>query len=189
MIAQCWLHIGTEKTGSTSIQIFLAQNRVALLARGWLFPKSPGVRAHHNLVAYSLDDERYDDTRRMAGMGERIPLDAFRQQLIASLEAEIGASGASSLVLSNERLATQLRQPSEIARLKTLCSLFARNTTVVVYLRNQVDFLVSRYTNVIWEGGTAEFSFPKRRAIADYEILLDRWAGAFGKDNILVRRF
>ena len=189
MIAECWLHIGTEKTGSTSIQNFLAQNRTALLARAWLYPETAGIRAHHSLVAYGLDDERLDDTRRTAGVGDGFSLDAFRRQLIDSLNDEIAASAAATLVLSNERLATRLSRPTEIARLQALCGQLAQNTKIVVYIRNQADFLVSRYTNVIWEGGAGEFAFPARTALADYKLLLDRWTGAFGKENVVVRRF
>lgn len=188
MIARCWLHIGTEKTGSTSIQTFLAENRAALRVRGWLYPRTTGIRAHHDLVAYSLDDERDDDTRRATG-GRQFSLDVFRRLLLESLENEITASGASTLALSNERLATRLLRPTEIARIKGLCDRFAHETKVVVYLRNQPDFLVSRYTNVIWEGGTREFDFQGRTAIADYALLLDRWSHEFGKENLVVRRF
>lgn len=187
MIAQCWLHIGTEKTGTTSIQNFFAQNRTALRARGWLYPRTPGIRAHHDLVAYSVDDEH--DTGLGADADEKCLRHAFRHQLIETLGAEIAASGASTLVLSNERLATRLRQATEIARIKGLCDQLAQNTRVVVFLRNQVDFLASRYTNVVWEGGTDDFAFRARTALADYKLLLDRWSQAFGKENLVVRRF
>ncbi|HEX3431365.1 MAG TPA: hypothetical protein VHT03_10800 [Rhizomicrobium sp.] len=189
MIAQCWLHIGTEKTGSTSIQTFLGHNRAALRARGWLYSEAAGNRNHYSLVAYSLDDERHDRIRQILGVGHQLSLDAFRRELIRALETEIAASGAATLVLSCELLATRLRRPDEIARLKALCDRVAENTGVIVYLRNQSDFLVSRYTNVIWEGGTGEFAFRARTAIADYALLLDRWSRVFGKHNLLVRRF
>lgn len=126
--------------------------------------------------------------RGMSGAGDKT-VDAFRRQLIDALEAEIAASGASSLVLSNERLATRLRHATEIARIKGLCDQLAQNTRIVVYLRNQVDFFASRYTNVVWEGGTGDFVFRARTAIADYKLLLDRWSHAFGKENLIVRRF
>src|SRR5436309_11341852 len=113
MIAQCWLHIGTEKTGSTSVQTFLAQNRLGLLSRGWLYPETAGRMAHYSLVAFSLNDERHDATRRMLGTEDRIGLDRFRRQLICSLANEIAASGAANLVLSNELLSARLREPGE----------------------------------------------------------------------------
>ncbi|HLY04666.1 MAG TPA: hypothetical protein VKR31_02860 [Rhizomicrobium sp.] len=183
------MHIGTEKTGSTSVQTFFAQNRAALLAHGWLYPETPGLLAHHSLLAYGLDDGRNDNARRIAGVGKRISLDAFRRQVIRSLDAEIAASGASTLVLSNERLATRLRLPAGVARLKALCDRLARTTKVIVYLRNQADFFASRHTNVIWEGGTRDLDFPGPLPIADYALLLDRWSDVFGKQNLVVRRF
>src|SRR5436190_12433898 len=189
MIAQCWLHIGTEKTGSTSIQTFLAQNRAALLSRGSIYPQSAGAKQHYSLVAFSLDDDRSDSTRLMLGIGTRIRLEDFRRQLLDSLKTELAASSAVTAVFSNELLSTRLQRPSEITRMKALCDALAGHTTVIVYIRNQADFLVSRYTNVIWEGGTAEFNFRARAAIADYALLLDRWSQIFGRENVIVRRF
>ena len=189
MIAQCWLHIGTEKTGSTSIQTFLAQNRAALLSRGWIYPQSAGALKHSSLIAFSLDDDRIDSTRLRLGIGKRIALEGFRRELLNSLKTDLAASGAATAVFSSELLSTRLRRPSEIGRLKALCDALAGHTRVIVYIRNQADFLVSRYTNVIWEGGTAEFDFRARIAIADYELLLDRWTNIFGKENVIVRRF
>src|SRR5690348_11074800 len=184
MIAQCWLHIGTEKTGSTSIQTFLARNRAGLLARGRLYPKSTGARTHFSLVAYSLDDERPDSTRRVLGVGHKISLEEFRRQLTRSIQTEIAAGGAANLLLSSELLGTRLTRPTEIARLKSLCNSLALNTKVIVYIRNQVDFLVSRYTNVIWEGGTGDFNFDRRTPLADYALLLDRWSEKLGRAHV-----
>jgi hypothetical protein len=86
-------------------------------------------------------------------------------------------------------LSSRLRSPGEIARIKAFCDAIAREAKIVVYLRNQVDFLVSRYTNIVWEGGTKEFRFRGPPALADYSRLLGRWAEAFGRENIIARRF
>lgn len=44
------LHIGSHKTGSSSLKIALAQQREQLLSTGVLYPESaPGLTAHHNL--------------------------------------------------------------------------------------------------------------------------------------------
>lgn len=37
------LHIGTEKTGTTTLQSFLSKNRDALSKQGIIYPKSPGI--------------------------------------------------------------------------------------------------------------------------------------------------
>lgn len=37
-----YLHIGTEKTGTTTIQTFLSSNRLLLQKYGYIFPKTIG---------------------------------------------------------------------------------------------------------------------------------------------------
>ncbi|HWY16792.1 MAG TPA: hypothetical protein VNX86_16775 [Rhizomicrobium sp.] len=189
MIAQCWLHIGTEKTGSTSIRNYLALNRAALLSQGYLYPRTPGATSHYALTAFALDDARIEGTRRTLGIGNQESVSRFRAEFVDSLEKEIATSGAKTVIFSNELLSSSVRSPSEVARIKALCDAIARQTKIVVYLRNQTDFLVSRYTNIVWGGGTNEFQFRGRPALADYSRLLDRWAQAFGRENIVARRF
>jgi hypothetical protein len=189
MIAQCWLHIGTEKTGSTSIRNYLAQNRTALLSQGYLYPRTPGATNHYALTAFALDDARIEGTRRTLGIGDQEGVSRFRAEFVDSLEKEIALSGANAVIFSNELLSSRLRSPAELDRMKALCDGIARQTKIVVYLRNQADFLVSRYTNIVWEGGTKEFRFRGPPALADYSRLLDPWAQAFGRENIVARRF
>src|ERR1700733_2491627 len=189
MIAQCWLHIGTEKTGSTSIRNYLALNRAALLSQGYLYPRTPGATNHYALTAFALDDARIEGTRRTLGIGDQESVSRFRAEFVDSLEKETAAGGANTVIFSNELLSSRLRSPAELARIKALCDGIARETKIVVYLRNQADFLVSRYTNIVWEGGTKEFRFRGPPALADYSRLLDPWAQAFGRENIVARRF
>ncbi|HEY2447000.1 MAG TPA: hypothetical protein VGI20_14785 [Rhizomicrobium sp.] len=189
MIAQCWLHIGTEKTGSTSIRNYLARNREALLSLGCLYPTAAGPINHYALTAFGLDDERIEGARGVFGIDQGTSVAEFRRRFADSLKRELAASGARTVVLSNELLSSRLRLPREVARIKALCDGIAHDTRIVVYLRNQTDFLVSRYTNIVWEGGTKEFRFRGPPALADYSRLLDRWAQVFGRDNIVARRF
>lgn len=47
----CYIHIGPHKTGTTSIQWFLKENRAELLKRGYFVPESGSIRGgHHPLV-------------------------------------------------------------------------------------------------------------------------------------------
>jgi len=188
MLARCWLHIGVEKTGTTSIQSFLASNRTALRAEGRLYPVTPGVVGHLGLAAFALDDDRLDGTRKACSLTNPSQIADFRDDFVRALVTEIAASGASEIILSSELLSSRIRSHTEFARLKVLCAAIARDTKIVVYLRNQVDFLVSRYTTVIQSGGREEFRISAT-ALADYAALLDRWAAAFGRENLIVRRF
>jgi hypothetical protein len=188
MLAKCWLHIGVEKTGTTSIQSFLATNRTALRAEGRLYPATPGPVSHLDLVAFALDDDRIDGTRKAHGLTTPSRIAAFRDDFVRALVTEIASGGVSEIILSSELLSSRIRSPSELARIKILCAGIARNTKIVVYLRNQVDFLVSRYTTVIQAGSSEEFR-ARAAPLADYAVLLDRWGAAFGRENLVIRRF
>jgi len=48
----CYIHIGPHKTGTTSIQWFLKENRAELLKHGYLVPESGSIHGgHHQLHA------------------------------------------------------------------------------------------------------------------------------------------
>ena len=51
---RCILHIGTHKTGSTSLQRFFAANRRRLMRAGILYPISGAETAHHNLFRAAM---------------------------------------------------------------------------------------------------------------------------------------
>lgn len=191
MIAQCWVHIGTEKTGTTSIQEYLASNRNKLLVQGYLYPVAPGKTNHLGLTCYALDDRTFEMTRRTCGVTKPADVAGFRLRLLTELEKEIGQSTASMVIFSNEHLSSRLRTNAEIRRLKSLCERIARTTKVIVYLRNQVDFLVSRYIESVKGGGTQPFPFPSGSASKqmDYARLLAPWRDIFGMEHLIVRRF
>src|ERR1700722_4174212 len=109
MIAQCWLHIGTEKTGSTSIRNYLALNRAALLSQGYLYPRTPGATSHYALTAFALDDARIEGTRRTLGIGAHESGSRCRAEVVDALEKESALSGANAVIFSNELLSSLLR--------------------------------------------------------------------------------
>jgi hypothetical protein len=46
----CYIHVGPQKTGTTSVQWFLQENRAELLEHGYFVPESETKRgAHHSL--------------------------------------------------------------------------------------------------------------------------------------------
>jgi hypothetical protein len=64
------LHIGTAKTGTSSIQMFLVRNAEALAAQGILVPASPlsglrGAQSHRKLAAYALGARRGAKSREL----------------------------------------------------------------------------------------------------------------------------
>jgi hypothetical protein len=127
----CYLHIGTHKTGSTSIQKFLIDSHEALRLRGVILPsisKSP-IDQDHKILANAL-------TRFRIHKGDVEPL----HQLSALLQ-----SSASDVIISAETLSQKLGAGGEFAALKDYFKSHGYRLHVILYLRDQLDFMNSLY--------------------------------------------
>jgi hypothetical protein len=205
--AQCILHIGTEKTGTTSLQNFIGVNRAALLKAGVFVPASLSpyeVAANHErLTTFALADGKITDDLRVAAQvrsAEEVP--AHREAITEALREEIAALPADrpieerTLLLSNEHCQSRLVEVAEVARLKTFLAEFVREVKVVVYLRPQHELAISLYDQALKSGYAdisvlPDFSGKTQRWVNrgyfDYASLLERWAEVFGRQNLDVR--
>ncbi len=124
-----WLHAGLHKTGTTSLQAFLARERDPLTAHG-IRPIQAGTASwldgHHNL-AWELTG----DPRRDLGVG----------MLDEAIE-EIAACDGDA-ILSSEDFETLLHRPKGFDPLLADPRLRGWQVNIVVYLRNQAEALAS----------------------------------------------
>lgn len=203
------LHIGTEKTGTTSLQRFLAVNRERLMAAGLFVPASvapdPGLLNHSDLAAAALADWRLDDTllagRGVEGAGG---LAAFREGVAARLDAEMAHAPrrCETLFISSEHCHSRLLLLHEVAAIRRLLAVHAERVEVWVYLRPQHDLAASQYGMHLLGGVADADMLPKlpypegyRRAritsavYFDYALLLSRWAAMFGRECVHPRLF
>jgi hypothetical protein len=186
-----YLHIGTGKTGTTSIQTFLELNRQKLEENGVIVPQSPGRRNHRRLTMYALNDGIIDNTRRSRGLLRDDQVAHFREQFSRQFREEAATwSGASKVILTSEQM-TRLRRPGEIQRLRELIAVGSK-VVVIVYFRRQDDYFLSEYSQII-KGGqnlTMDAAIEKvNMQVYNYYAFLKNWADEFGKDNIVVRPF
>ncbi|WP_155838633.1 hypothetical protein [Arthrobacter castelli] len=196
-IEQCILHIGTEKTGSTSIQEFLFRNRNELLQRGYLYPGAlTGARHRPNHVAlptYAQNNAKMDGLRRSAGIRSSHDIDKYRAVIEQSLEEEVRSTkGVRVLVLSNEHCSSRLMEVAEVERLISLLKQFVQSISVIVYLRRQDEMALSVYSTQIKAGkpgGDPFVNAQNRGEFYNHDILLTRWEQVVGGENITVRTF
>ena len=202
---RCTLHIGFEKTGSTSIQAFLTAHVDDLAARGYFVPRSlarnDGFCNHTRLAAYALDHRKLDDDLRLHhGIADAEQTARFREQTEMLLAAEAEqATGCRLMLLSNEHLSSRIDEAGELARLQHLLSGLCEEIKVLAYLRGQADLVQSIYNEAVKSGFydmdlVPDFSLPNhrqwvKRRYFEYAKTLDLWADVFGPDNIAVRLF
>lgn len=187
------LHIGTEKTGTTSIQRALAHERDNLAARGILFPHLFGSENHMEIAVYAMDSEINDELRQIELAKADCGLDEYRTRLTAQLQSEIAAGDFDTLLLSNEHCHSRLHRPGSLERLKAFLDPISPDIEIVVYLRRQDKLAVSAHSTRVKLGGQGDMLPVIKeggyRPYFDYDGLLRRYENVFGRDAITVRLF
>lgn len=147
------LHVGTEKTGTTSIQTALADSREDLARAGILFPKSLGPVNHTWLVAASLDDGVFDNVKAHVLASKRTNERRYRRAIRRRFRRELERNpNWRVLVVSSELVHSRLTTPSEIERLLCFFAPLVDEITVVMCLRRQDRLAVSRFSSVLRAG-------------------------------------
>jgi hypothetical protein len=183
------LHIGTGKTGTSSVQFFLRENRDRLLELGHLYPKSPGGARHGKLSLFVKSDEELLRAPNWYRQKQSDPAQ-FRKVFRRRLFSEIESAGVSRVLLSDEVL-YGCSDPT-LQRLRGFTDRIARSLRLVVYLRRQDDQMVSRYQQMVKTGEVrrlAEWAQQDMARIYDYHSRLRTWAELLDPTAFVVRRF
>ena len=170
-MGQIWLHIGSPKTGTTSLQGFLNANQEMLRAEcGVNFMTSGRSHIAHNQLATS------------ARMGQTGPL-------FDKIAAEADAMPDHTHIISSELLFN----PFTTRRLtRAVPDMMKGRTKVICYLRRQDHYVEALYKQFLKNGRIP----PDREAflkdclrIVRYLDGLNAYARAFGAENVCVRPF
>jgi hypothetical protein len=184
-----YLHIGTEKTGSTALQAVSGMNRAALTKHGIFYPRTPGERNHTRLTIFAADAANALDLRRLSRLFSEAAYESFKTNFAAELQSEIATNPCARICLSNEHLSSRLKSVVEIRRLEAIVRPLATSVKVVVYLRPQPEMFLSTYSTSIKAGRTKVLEAPKKdlHPRYNYDKMLSSWAEVFGEENVIVR--
>lgn len=192
---QTILHIGLEKTGTTSIQFLLRQNREQLLKSSILVSNGSASGNNFHLAVASYAKFRADGLTRQLSIGSEVDLQKFRQATIQALAAEIKSTAPEKVILSSEHFQSRLLGTEDIALLKSLLEeAGCKNIKVLLYLRDPLKIAMSHHGMAIKKGihVTADFYRPEHRRIShiiEHKKTLSNWAAVFGEDNMDVRLY
>ena len=186
------MHIGTEKTGTSSVQNFFAENREFLARKGILYPETPGRKNHTGLATAAQDISENSALRKIHGLLDRQSVEEFRRKLIVGLESEYRSRAFKTVIMSGEHCSSRLLQDEEVQWLRNILSPHFDRIKIVTYLRRQDDYLLSTYSTSLKSGGTARLTLPSQHRVEaryDYWPFLSRWARIFGRDAMICRKF
>lgn len=187
-----YLHIGTEKTGTSSVQNFFGNNREALARMGVLYPETPGNRNHTALAGAAQEISVRGALRKTMNIKTNEDVESLRKRLVEGLAAEYASRPFDKVVMSGEHMSSRLLTDEEIGWLKNILTPHFEKIYIIVYVRRQDDFLLSTYSTGVKSGVVRTLDIPPQEVIQgryDYWNLLSRWARAFGEEQIICRKF
>lgn len=171
------IHIGTHKTGSTSLQQFCVRAADQLNDDGILYPESGRPTDHdppwgHHVLAWSIQNKH-------GWTG----LEGWK-----TVKDEVASSDVSCVLLSSEGFVT-----CSVDQIRRIRSFFPdAEVRVLVYLREPFSHMLSVYKQYVTTWGETR-SFQKfadaKMHLCDYPALIDRWRQGLGSGRILTRSF
>ena len=186
------IHIGTEKTGTTSIQTFLEINQIALQKQDISCPNSlryANTFNHRLAAVISYSDKRNDDNTKFLFNS----LDQRKKHInniINALKVEISNNPCRNWIISSEHLQSRLRTKEEIFRLKNIFSHFFDEIKILIYIREPIETAASWWSTTIkGKGIINKLPNPKHpyiKHLCDHENTIKLWSSVFKRENIIL---
>ena len=180
-----YIHIGHEKTGTTTIQRFFHDNRVKMKESGLLYPEI----GHQNFVQSALVNCIHD-------LDNGCFLEFFPKGVNVDPHKEWGALvnmakvWQKNILISSEHFMSRLGR----AGITFIKDYLAKNLPeydikIISFLRRQDEMFISRLSTLAKAGAKAPYQVWKDQVLQkniyyDYLNLIGRWSDVFGNNNI-----
>ena len=192
------IHIGLEKTGTTSIQSLLTLNKPAFAKAGIFVSSTQHAGNNFYLALASYTSYRGDSLLRDQGIKTLDDILRFRAKQLASLKSEVALakrSGANTFVLSSEHFQSRLKLSADLETFHQLLrDAGLSEFEIVVYLRDPLKIALSHHGMAIKKGvhvDEATLKPDNRRVIQilNFKDSLSSWIRVFGRDALNVRLY
>ncbi|NDW01342.1 hypothetical protein [Salipiger sp. PrR002] len=187
---KCTLHIGTEKTGSTTLQGWLYQNRENLRKQGVALSDVMGRENNRKLAAYFQG--YMDDFHIINGIETKADNEEFFRGFEEEVLEEINVNsreGAENFIITSEHFHSRVTAKDRIFLLRDFLKSAFQEVHVICYFRSQVDLNRSLYSTAIRVGHSVRYSdFSDISRLSphyyDYNFIMGKWCEAFGESNV-----
>lgn len=174
-LPQIDIHIGTHKTGTTTIQHWLVANQEPLLRHGTLYPTSGrplnAPDAQHRLAWAIREKSEFNHSDAWTEFFDELQR-TQPQRVIISAEGFDGCKEREIELLSN--------------------LLHSYSVRVIVYFRNPLGFLKSAFKQQVkmgtWKSPPKAFLMENVER-CNYPQIIQRWQQWIGRENMVVRLF
>lgn len=189
----CYLHLGTEKTGTTSIQGFLEINRDILRNKfNLIYPLSTGIKNSKDLAiaCMNTDNPNIKFIKRLQLNSEKELLE-YKNDKIKLFKDEISKIPENyNIVLSSEHFHSRLTTYDELNKLKqVLNSTKISKIIPIIYVRSPHELATSLYFTSIKNGyhgkGIPDPSNKYYKNLCDHKTTILRIKEVFGEDLVI----
>lgn len=171
------LHIGTNKTGTSSLQSFLAKNPTFLDKHGFIYPEFGQIYYGHHEIAYGLSNKSVHGFKMDTKSG---------QVFLDKINNLYKNNPNHTVILSSEAFYSR-NEPENIAKY-----LEGFDVKIVCYFREYISYISSWYQQHISDSnfyGHINSFFDKIKKQTDYEAFANQWVNAFGANNFIAKSF
>jgi len=205
---ECIIHIGTDKTGTKTLQWFFARNRLNLSRSGILYPKTFGETNHFFLSTALCNINKIGHRRKEFGLTQKHLIETFRNEILDSFRKEIQKENCTKLLISSESLYVNMNTIEEIKRLKNFLDEFVNKYKIIVYIRPQHEHQISGFSTRCLMGSTDKQILPRvkeaksyiiyekiigrvkeAKSYINYEKIIGMWALVFNDENVFPKIF
>lgn len=190
------VHIGTEKTGTTSIQQLLNNNQSNLQTHGVYVLRGREVNNRDVVDFFQTKDSR---SLRVSNPENDRPLwfrtindenkEGFGQQL-----SNLINENPKALIISSEYFSSRMRNDDDLRFLKTFLDENFDEIKIICYFRPQEELAISLHSTRLRIGDTVSLSQRLASVVEgnyyyNYLEIANKWASVFGKENLVVRLY
>lgn len=198
-MAECLIHIGWHKTGSTSLQKFLKINAPALEKAGWFSPVDEPFRYMYPAIS-SQTNEKYYYGDYFSPPHSKFTTESRQKDSLLKFKNAIKQSNGKNLIISAEDLC--LLNIDEIKNLKELLlphfnkiSIFCNLRSHTSYFKSAIQQLIkmgfpySSIQNIILGKSSSYSVFETVNPVPNYGRKIAIWTEHFGRNNIFIKNF
>ena len=188
----CVLHVGLEKTGSTSIQTWVYKNERTLNSVGLGLTQS--FSRPNNWDFVNFFQNRLDDWADLKGIHNQQQKELYFANFERDFDKEIGGMSSRHVLLTSEHFSSRLRSTEELVRLREFLSTRFDQLKVLAWFRPQWEVAVSSWSTSLRSGHSASLEDWLKRVVEDnyyfnYEKIAHNWSEVFGRENCIFRIF
>ena len=185
MSKQAILHIGGEKTGTTTLQRFLTNNARALRRAGYYYPSEKNNICFDNKGHFPVAGCMLDTPVEFVSSKKRSTLPLVLQSL-----KRLSADSDDSLILSCEHFSSRL---TEAKQLRALRDALSRDDIKIIFYAREASELVLAAWSTWVKGGVRDKldldSVVPTNRYFNHLLVLDLWSEVFGRENLIVREY